>query len=293
MNELQLAMNDVSINTDKIIIEINNYFTEEDIKEIINKVKKTRELAKVLEKLNEVRFDLFRIEIAAVIKASELDIKINGITKEESKIFQSIGNRPEEYQKLYGEVWTTSQVVWAHRRKVKIGEAKDKGRSFYKQNVAKNENHESFYYSLQDAMKTIIETASSKDKPFSTNDLYIELIKAAKKENPDTDIEAYSEGVKEICRNAMKAEKILTIGEKKAPAFVTTKTESGDYIRVPFRLSNIDQLESMIEIREEQLKQDQAALDNLIKIKEDLESLTNDKKKKIEDILKEVIECNQ
>jgi K+/H+ antiporter YhaU regulatory subunit KhtT len=88
----------------------------------------------------------------------------------------------------------------------------------------------------------------------------------------------------------MRSEKILTIGEKKAPAFVTVKTDSGDYIRVPFRLSNIDQLESMIEIREEQLKQNQAALNNLIKIKEDLESLTNDKKKKIEDILKEVVD---
>ena len=101
MNELQLAMNGVSINADKVIIEINNYFTESDIKDTINKVKKARELAKVLEKLNEVRLDLFRIEIAAVIRASELDINIKGVTKEESKMFQSIGNRPEEYQNLY------------------------------------------------------------------------------------------------------------------------------------------------------------------------------------------------
>ena len=291
MNELQLAMNGVSINADKVIIEINNYFTESDIKDTINKVKKARELAKVLEKLNEVRLDLFRIEIAAVIRASELDINIKGVTKEESKMFQSIGNRPEEYQSLYGEVWTTSQVVWAYRRKVKIGEAKDRGRSFYKEQAAKNENHESFYYSLQDAMRTIIETASKQDKPFSTDDLYKSLIKSVKYENPESDIEAYSEGVKEICRNAMRSEKILTIGEKKAPAFITTKTINGNYLRVPFRLSNIEQLESMIEIREEQLRQDQMALENLIKIKEDLESLTSDKKKKIEDILKEVIEA--
>ena len=290
MKELQLYMKNMTINTNEIIVDIGKFLTKEDIKETMDKVKKARELAKVLEKLNEVRLDLFRIEIAAVIRASELDINIKGVTKEESKMFQSIGNRPEEYQSLYGEVWTTSQVVWAYRRKVKIGEAKDRGRSFYKEQAAKNENHESFYYSLQDAMRIIIETASTQDKPFSTDDLYKSLIKSVKHENPETDIEAYSEGVKEICRNAMRSEKILTIGEKKAPAFVTVKTDSGDYIRVPFRLSNIDQLESMIEIREEQLKQNQAALNNLIKIKEDLESLTNDKKKKIEDILKEVVD---
>ena len=287
MKSLQLAMNGKSIDVESVIKNINESYDESEIKKTIDRVKAARKIAEAIERLNEMRLDLFRIELAAVIRAGQIGIKVKGVSEEETKMFVSIGNNPEKYQELHGEVWTISQVVWARRRETKIGEARKRGGDYYKQGVSRSDSHEACYYSIQDAMRTIIETASQNQEPFTTNDLYCALVDSAKQSDPETEIEAYKDGVKEICRNAMLSEKITTIGDRKAPAFVTVRTTAGDYIRVPFRYANIEQIESMIEIREDQIRQDKLALDRLVKIKDDLKAMTNDKKMRVEDILKD------
>ena len=74
---------------------------------------------------------------------------------------------------------------------------------------------------------------------------------------------AIREGISEVCRLALRQSKTVSVGDLQAPKFVTCLRDGITWTRVPFANATLSQLDQMIGLREEQMRQDRAALDRL------------------------------
>ena len=272
---------------------IKNNLDEKEIHDYHKKVKATREYLKMMHEIEGMRVNLLEVEIACIIRIYELKGNIKGVP---NKILSFYGENPDMPIEYYTDKFpwcvTAHQIYNAFHLDEKKSKSHDYGMESGQgvtdestdmptEEIRRNAIHQ--YFDIDSAMNYLINHLSDSEEAFTINNMMEEL----------QDIpEEYKEGVKEICRKALRSSKIDTIGDKKAPRFVTymDKNIMDQWLRIPFENATLKQLNQMVILREEQLSQDQKAYNNLQSIYEELTEMTTEetKDKTIKDILNSI-----
>ena len=97
-------------------------------------------------------------------------------------------------------------------------------------------------------MLVLLETASVNNQSFTIQEMTEKMIKIIGNKIPNSKPELFRKGIAEICRLTLNHEKIDTIGDKKAPRFITYPETNGLYysgnkfLRIPFENAKLIQL---------------------------------------------------
>lgn len=269
-----------------VIDKIRTSFKPEEVKDFLAKVSAARAYHKAIKNINESRIVLLEIEIECIIRLHLLDEKIQGYPKSISLFFYENGNDVSYYLDKYPDCLTAKSIYRCFVNEKEMAEAKEKAwnsasgykestRDYTSNDLIVAANYERM--NLSGAIKVIINHLADSEEEFSVSDVVSKL------DVPD----AYRSGVSEICRKAITRERIETVNGFIAPKFVTycDENEEDMWMRIPFSNSTTKQLYQMIELREQQLKEDTAALNNLKKIYEYLVKNSEDGICKVSEIV--------
>lgn len=287
----------IGFRTDEVLEAIHQSDDPSIILDYQQKIKAVREYFKALKQIEKVRVDLLRIEIACIIKLWKLDTQAYGMSKDACKYFIKNGEDVNIYLAKYPDAVTAANIYKAFKKEENAKQAFQDGinaatgspapHSFTNESEIKKEANEE-YFKTQNAMNILVNDLIANSEAFTITemtDLFIEKYNGV----PTDCRDEYIRGLKWVCRNAIGKIKIDTIGDKKAPRFVTYMDDAHDgesWVHIPFEFANLEQLNQMIELRKEQLSQDSAALNNLECIYEELSGFANNNQNKtIKDIL--------
>jgi len=286
-NELVLSgISDIYSQLGEMTKEIKAISSTEALKVFLTKIKAMRQYWKTMGYIYKMRIELLQLEITCIIRLFEIDKETKGFQKGMGNFFIENGEDVLLYLNKYPDCITAKQIYNKHITDLALKQAKQLGINTgmgAQDYVARSVDSKGHYYSVQEAMKVIIDDLSTRNKPFTIDKVGDELIDIVSGGNKDYKnvISEYKNGVNEICRTAILKCKIDTIGERQAPRFVTYQDEyngNTEYLRIPFERASLIQLKHMIDLREEQLKQDTIALDNLKAIYKELLSLSKGEK---------------
>lgn len=287
------SLNSIKQNFDIIVEQIKNTDDTDFINETIDKVKLAREWAKIQKKTEEMYSQLLRIEIECYIRIYNLDcLHILNHTQKKVAYFFSQMTEPEIKKLIKSNSGSSAFKIF---RDYTYNQDKanfyNKGKDFANSNYDKDDfiidlekNKETYDYknyaqNKNAAIAAILDDYSSKNESFTveqfTDDLIIEM---GIEDSKIYGHEGFKEGIREVCRSAIRSAKTIFFKDKKTPRFVTCLSpdiETG-YIRIPFENATLEQFTEMIELRKEQLEQDRKALENLIEIYDTLSESYND-----------------
>lgn len=247
----------------------------EAAREALDKVRMAREWARLKKVAQEVTADLLRVEIACLRRIVALDAtSILSVSQASAARFFAPFTDTEIADLIARFPGTSSAITLQQhvRAKAAADRARQGGRDFAANPgpamVTGNELNRATRAAGRDfagAMAAVLDRLAASDDVTvaeMTAVAYDELNITPRGEMA-TDT-AIREGIAEVCRQALRQSKALTVGELSAPKFVTCLREDGvTWTRVPFASATLSQLDQMIELREEQLRQDRAALDRL------------------------------
>lgn len=259
------------------------------IEDFYRKVRATREYNRIYGDIQKQRIELLRVEITCIVRAGKLGQKIKGVNISMQEYFVKHGEDISVYLSKFPEEISASQIYRAYLRREGLLGIKTNGARFAagtdKASIYDMPREEVEkvaivkYYDTESAMKTIVDDLAGRGQHFTIEEMADKYLEATTQE-PDTVPDAFKAGIREVCRASLMKSKIDTIGEKKAPRFVTCTARLGEdenanrWARIPFANATLYQLNEMIELREEQLRQDTVALKNLKVIYEELKSMT-------------------
>ncbi len=274
-------------NFDLIIAEIKSTEDVNFISETIDKVKLAREWAKLQKKTEDMYSDLLRIEIECFKRIYQLNC-INVLHPNKRKLAQFFGEMTvSEIEKLLKEKYGCSayKIFRDYTYDYDMARWKNRGVSLAKNDISRNEedfineniDDNSIKYNLkkiakykENALSFIVDHYASNGEPFTIEEMADNLLLEVADE-VDFDItKEMKRGIREVCRGAVMSAKTLFFKDTKMPRFVTCSLKmnrsGNEWIRIPFENATLSQFSEMIELRKEQIKQDQNALDNLIEI---------------------------
>jgi len=110
------------------------------------------------------------------------------------------------------------------------------------------------YFDTQGAMKRIVDDFASSGKSFTVEKMADKFIEETSSDDGESLSSEYKEGIREVCRRAISQTKIDTIGNKKAPRFVTyidgndELSDAERWMRIPFENASLKQLEHMVRL---------------------------------------------
>lgn len=242
-----------------------------DLREVRARIEAARAWAKVHKKAKEVRLELLRVEIAALVRIAELDC-LGELPKGEraaAEFFASLSS--EELASYLGEHAGTTTASGLHRAVLKaqrleeeLNEARQRGRRYA--STPPETNSPGW---LADAVPSIgrvlsgmVDMYSETGVEFSVTDMADELL-ADHGFEPSAVDRAFREGVVEVCRGAIRRAEVPSINGTILPKFITAKGADGRYTRIPTMNARLGHLDDMREMRREQLAQDIKALERL------------------------------
>lgn len=241
------------------------------VKDVIDKIYLARQWAKLRNEIEKSRADLLRLEIECFVRLFDLNATnlIRG-KYELCRFFNSHKHGIESLLKEFPECATAQQIYNSYLRK----ETKAEGSKFALGNspAAKNDFNQLVasaaidFHSEKKAMNFLLDKYASDNEQFTIAKMADEFI-AMTSDEPITITEAFTQGIREVCRNIVNTGNWDEMGAKKVPRFVTCLSNDGKTIvRIPFENAKLFQLKEMITIRAEKLRQFQIAMDNLGKI---------------------------
>lgn len=258
--------------------DLLTFVTQSDaagVREALDKIRMAREWAKLKKVAAEVCADLLRVEIACLRRMVELkaDDTLSSSLRSAARFFAALtDDQVAEAIARHPETSSTTVLFQKVRADRAAEEARQRGRDFAMgpgpspatgSQIERATKHASRDFS--GAMAAIL------DRLAGTGDTTVAEMTAIAYDELDisprgemaTDT-AIREGIAEVCRQALRQSKTVTVGDIQAPKFVTCLREDGvTWTRVPFTNATLSQLEQMVELRREQLRQDREALNRL------------------------------
>lgn len=110
-------------------------------------------------------------------------------------------------------------------------------------------------------LNDLIDQYGSDSEEFTTEDMADALIEEAAIGDHASD-PTLRQGVSEVCRRAIRRAPVFQVGDTILPRFITARTSEG-HIRIPVESAQVAHLADMIAMRREQLHQDRLALERL------------------------------
>lgn len=283
--ELEKVNQELSTHSDQLtrLLHAVPTMTEEgDVQEVRARVEAARAWAKAHKRLKEVRLELLLLEIRALVRAWELGATT--LTPRESDVAEEYSHMSEQQIRgmisSFGSATTAAGLMSAARKKDKdaqryADEVKGWTDGFTSNRPYPFQNEPASlgvfeYRYAQGLAQVLAETldANTEDgEAFTIEDVVVGVETLLEIEPSDYD-PAIREGLKEVARSAVRKPHLETWNGTKIPRFITTilprtDGEHVEYVRLPVMNAKIRDLQTMIGIREEQLRQDKAALKRL------------------------------
>ena len=284
---------DLRVTLASISSSIRNSDDPATIKDSRDKVRMAREWARIHGVVREVHEDLIRIEVECLRRLAQLgDEGLSALSPAHRKpalFFASLTDEQlADVIKDFGSASTASGVYRAHVKSSESRYLKDLGRRIAKgaepwDSTLTDEQKmdsavERFRYDTAGAVAQILDDIVGTGDAFFIEDVADAVIGRLR----DDGIEkvgsaAVREGIREVCRKAVRAGSPVTIFGTDAPRFVTCSSKYGDadftFMRVPFENATLPQLDEMVALRAKQLDEDRAALARLTAVRDHVASV--------------------
>lgn len=268
----------------------------EILKGLTARINAARELAKMQDDVRDIRRMLMHAEVAVIIRRGELEhSKLNAWEKSAYTAFVAAGETGtrvyvDAHFEEHGKASTLGRTLLREQRDE---EFRAQGEEFVRDPQAHarelKENGTETEWSDLDAyeryiegsredvyshMQSIIEAFTKTGQPFTVNEVADELIDWVG-ETPSScevyaDDIAFRDGVRRMCREAVRASTTLMFEGDRLPASVAVTADQG-WVRIPLRSVTPSDLASTIRERELQIARDQASVDRLARF---LKSIT-------------------
>lgn len=256
-----------------------------------DKVRMAREWARIHGVVREVHVDLIRIEVECLRRLAQLGDEgislLSSAHRGAARFFASLSEEElDDVIKDFGHASTACGVYRAHVKSSESGYLKDLGRRIAKgaepwdSTLTDEQKMESaierFQHDTAGAVEQILNDLVGVGGPFFIDDVADALIDRLHEDGIEkVGGAAVREGIREVCRKAVRSARPATIFGTDAPRFVTCSSQYGDtaFMRIPFENATLPQLDEMVALRAKQLEDDRAALARLTAVRDHIASV--------------------
>lgn len=256
----------------------------EDVSEARARIEAVKAWAKVHGKTKDMRLDLLRLEVEALVRLVELD-GLDTLTPAERKAARHLASlTSDERDELItrrGTFTTASGMCAAMWREEHLERQLDlsrrRGREFasspgrsaeYDPEEGRDAAH-----SIANVLGGLLDVYTNEGQPFTTSEIADHIISEAAQGDAVEEDAALLQGVREVVREAIRKAPALSIDGTVLPRLVTARTDEGQHVRVPVEFATMAHLADMIAMRREQLEQDRKALERLQAIEKKLQGM--------------------
>lgn len=257
-----------------------------DLTEARARIEAARAWAKVHKQVKEMRLDLLRVEVEALVRIVELG-GLESLPARDRKPAQylaglSFGDRATLVAQsgqsittatgMVRSIWTADDLERERAKSRRLGQALATRPDLPDDEDLHRQIKESTYR-VEDVLGEVLDTFTAAGVAFSINDFAEEVIHTAAIGSTalDPDVE---EGVREVCRSAVRKAPVVQIDGTILPRFITAKDDAGHFFRYPVENATLAHLAQMIVGRREQLAQDAARLAELEAVEARLRSIS-------------------
>lgn len=266
-----------------VIGMVRSATSPEAVQDLRAKTEAVKAWAKIHKQTKGLRLDFLRIEVEALVRLVELD-GLDSLTQSEADAAQFLAAlSPEERDDLIsgaGNVTTAAGMVRAWRRDKDAAtkhrnETAEWARRFtsnapyaeYDENEMRLERNRRSWYHSRSRFSDVIEHYTEVGEPFTVQEIVDSFVEGT---GFGEEVEGHAtlmEGLREVARKAINAAPPEMWGDLTVPKVITTLIPDDDgnlvFVRVPVMSAKVRDADEMVAMREEQLKQDAAALDRL------------------------------
>lgn len=259
-----------------------------EVKEARARIEAVRAWAKVHQKLRDLRLDLLRAEVSALVRIVELG-GINDLpardrraaehlaglsASERARMLASAGANCTTAAGMVRAVWDQDELAQLKRTRFQAGRdlaSAPPVRPLSDEAIKTASRHVT---DVAAALKTVVDNYTSRGVPFTTQQMAEEIVETAALGDQISGDDSLMNGVLEVCRAAIRSAPALHIRGTVLPRLITCQTEDGAFIRVPVENATLSQLDDMRRLRCEQIEQDRAALRKLDEVAQRLRGIT-------------------
>lgn len=251
------------------------------------RIEAARAWAKVHKKTKQVRLDLLRLEVLALVRIVELGAADTlGRDRNAAEWLANLSDAErEQFIRDSGEGVTTAagmvrtiQRIESLERDLRhyrsagqhFAHTPDPGEWTDEQVIRARQG---YVMDIAAALANTVEQYAPDGEPFTIDEMADAIVADAAIEQRHVSDSAFMEGVREVCRKAIRSAPPLSVGGLPIPSTITALTPEEQYVRIPAANATVGHLDQMVEIRREQLAQDQAALARLEEVARALHAL--------------------
>jgi hypothetical protein len=265
--------------------------TAEEAREAYDRVKLAKEWAKIRKVAKEMHTELLRLEIHLLRKVAQLDAlsAVPAAHRAAAKFFASKSD--EQIDKLirdYGDGGSPTRLM----KRVLGDDEQARARHHYtsgeyvKQqryvgDEARAEAVQEQARNVKEGLAALLENYYEGDEGFSVFELAEQVCESVGIDQRSA-VWGRSEGLLEVCRKAVRDAPSLAVLGTEAPRFVTCidrgsaydldleKSGKPHWVRVPFHVASLEQLDDMVALRQEQASKAAAVAESLANLRNEL-----------------------
>lgn len=234
--------------------------------------------AKVHGHTKDLRLDLLRLEVEALIRLAELggldDLSatdrraatyLAGLSEDEREALISRRGTFTTASGMCASLWREEELERSVRmsrlRGQRFAEQPEPPAGVYDEAAIENARY--YVHGVSAVLGNVLRTYASTGAPFTVSDVAEQIVEEAANGAVASEDPALMDGVREVVREAIRKGPVGSLDGTAIPKLITARHEDGSYIRVPVENATVAHLDDMVTLRREQLAQDRAALDRL------------------------------
>jgi len=255
--------------------------TAEDAFEINSRIHAAKAWAKAHGKLRDYRAQLLRLEVEALVRVVQLggEELLSGRERIAAVAFAAM--TPDALEACLADMGAVSTAAGLYQRFADDRDERqrravhvDMGRQW-----ASGERE-----SVRSAIEDALGDYSRFGTPFEVADIADRVIDATAPTADD-----FMEGVREMCRSVLRKSPSRLVDGTIIPKFITSQLPDGSWVRVPTINATYADVTRNLQMREDQLRQDQAALDRFREFVRRVAAVSTDPAALVADILADSI----
>lgn len=261
---------------DALTLAISQTSDISDLHEVRARIEAVKAWAKVHKKAKEMRLDLLRVEMDALVRIVQLGGADTLSTSDRQAAEWLAAMSEADRAAILASSATATTVagmcrsIWRedevrrqrdrmHTAGIRFAESPEPPPAWDEDAIRRARRG---YSNIAAGLADILDSYTTEGEPFTISEMAEDILRDTTYTYNEID-PAFQEGVKEVCRTAVRKAPPLTIDGTLIPQFITARLSDGEYIRVPTENALLEHVEDMVRMRAEQLAQDAAALKRL------------------------------
>jgi len=265
-----------------VISMVKNAGSPDQVADLRARMEAIKAWARTHKQVKHLRLDLLRIEIAALVRMVELG-GLDQLSSTEAECAQYLAGLSESEREQIitegGNATTATGLVRSWRKgKEEVRRFRHETQEWvsrfssdtpypeYSESKLQETRSEYGWYKMRSNLQDIVDSYTELEEPFTIQDVVDQFTDEIDDPQFIEDHPELKAGLKEVARKAVYSAPPEMWGDTVIPKTITTLIPDGEefvYIRVPVMVAKVCDVEQMVKLREEQLKQDEAALSKL------------------------------